>query len=84
MAKELTQPVLVLQGGRDYQVTKADYEGWQAAFAGRENVEFRWYDDLNHIFAAGEGMATPEEYGQPAHVAEKVIEDIAAWAGRQG
>ncbi len=78
-AAALEQRILILQGGRDYQVTREDFDGWQAALAGRDNVQLKWYDNLNHLFAEGEGMATPEEYSKPAHVARQVIEDIAAW-----
>jgi dienelactone hydrolase len=78
-AAALTQRILTLQGGRDYQVTREDFEGWKTALAGRDNVQLKWYDNLNHLFAEGEGMATPEEYAKPAHIAQQVIEDIAAW-----
>jgi hypothetical protein len=60
-------------------VTREDFEGWKTALAGRDNVQLKWYDNLNHLFAEGEGMATPEEYAKPAHIAQQVIEDIAAW-----
>jgi fermentation-respiration switch protein FrsA (DUF1100 family) len=81
LAATLPLPMLILQGGRDYQVTTADFEGWQAALADREDVTFQLYPDLNHLFMEGEGMATPEEYQQPGNVAGVVIDDIAAWVG---
>jgi dienelactone hydrolase len=84
MVKDVKRPLLVLQGGRDYQVTEVDFDNWRAALAGRDDVTFRLYPDLNHIFATGEGMATPEEYGEPAHVAEEVINDIADWIANHG
>ncbi|MBM3473055.1 MAG: alpha/beta fold hydrolase [Armatimonadetes bacterium] len=83
LAKTLKQPMLILQGGRDYQVTKADFDLWKAALGERADVEFRFYDNLNHEFITGEGMATPEEYmSTVGHVAQIVVEDIAAWIGR--
>jgi len=42
-------------------------------------VTFRRYADLNHLFMAGEGLSTPEEYQRPGHVAEEVMDDIAEW-----
>lgn len=78
-AATLNQPMLILQGGRDYQVTGKNFEGWEKVLGGRDNVQLKWYENLNHLFAEGEGMATPEEYSKPAHVARQVIEDIAAW-----
>jgi dienelactone hydrolase len=78
-AKNLPQPMLILGGGRDYQVTEADFDGWQAALGGRDDVSTVFYADLNHLFMAGEGMATPAEYERPGNVAQGVIDDIAAW-----
>lgn len=77
--REVTAPVVVLQGGRDYQVTEVDLERWRQALAGRPDVETRLYPDLNHLFIEGQGRATPQEYMRPGHVAEKVVADIAAW-----
>ncbi len=81
-AQRLAKPILVLQGGRDYQVTAEDFKIWQDELAGRENVTFKYYADLNHLFAEGKGMATPAEYGEPRHVAATVIRDIADWVER--
>jgi dienelactone hydrolase len=78
-AKALTQPMLILQGGRDYQVTTADYDLWKTALSSRANVQFKFYADLNHLFITGQGPITPGEYYIPGHVAEQVINDIAAW-----
>ena len=80
-AKKLTSPLLILQGERDYQVTaKEDYQGWLDALEGRDNVAFKLYPKLNHMFTEGEGaMSTPQEYYLPANVPSYVIEDIASW-----
>jgi dienelactone hydrolase len=79
MAKGLAQPMLILQGERDYQVTTVDFEGWQAALQSLPNVTLKLYPDLNHLFMAGEGKSTPAEYEIAGHVAEQVIEDIVGW-----
>jgi dienelactone hydrolase len=78
-AKGLAQPMLILQGGRDYQVTEVDFQSWQAALADRPDVTFKLYPDLNHLFVTGEGMSVPAEYEQPGNVAGAVVDDIAAW-----
>ena len=78
-AKALSQPMLILQGGRDYQVTTADFDLWKTALSPRANVQFKFNADLNHLFIAGQGSTTPNEYLVPGHVAEQVINDIAAW-----
>lgn len=78
-AAKLHIPILILQGGGDYQVTEKDFEGWRQALRSRPNVEFELYPDLNHLFMEGKGKATPAEYEQPGHVAEKVVTDIVTW-----
>jgi len=82
-AGALKQPLLILQGGRDYQVTQADFEGWRKALASRENVTFKLYPKLNHLFIAGDGRSTPADYDQPGRVANEVINDIADWISKQ-
>ncbi len=81
-AKDLKQPMLILQGGRDYQVTSVDFDGWKKALSSRPDVEMKLYPDLSHLFVAGEGKSTPAEYGTAGHVAEAVIVDIAEWISR--
>lgn len=77
----LRVPVLVLQGGRDYQVTKTDYDRWQELLKELPGARFRWYADLNHLFVTGQGMATPSEYaGSRGHVDARLIAEIASFA----
>jgi dienelactone hydrolase len=79
MAKTLKQPLLILQGQRDYQVTQADFDGWKKALGASPNATFKLYPKLNHLFMTGEGKSTPSEYEQSGNVAETVVADIAAW-----
>jgi hypothetical protein len=78
-AKSITQPILILQGQRDYQVTMDDFDGWKKELNGKPNVEFKLYLDLNHLFITGKDKCRPEEYMTPGHVAGAVIDDIATW-----
>jgi dienelactone hydrolase len=78
-AKDLQRPILILQGGRDYQVTEADFNLWKKALDGLNGVEFKFFPALNHLFIEGEGKSTPAEYEKPGHVAEEVVNDIAKW-----
>jgi pimeloyl-ACP methyl ester carboxylesterase len=78
-AKSLKQPLLILQGGRDYQVTPDSLEAWRKAVPG---ATFKTYPKLNHLFIEGEGKSLPQEYEKPGHVAEEVIADLAAWIKR--
>ncbi len=78
-AKELSMPMLILQGERDYQVTMEDFEIWQETLSSRADVELISYPGLNHLFIEGQGKITPEEYFQPGNVSKMVVDDIARW-----
>jgi dienelactone hydrolase len=78
-AKTLKQPLLILQGERDYQVTPDNLAAWKKAVP---SATFKTYPKLNHLFIEGEGKSTPAEYGKPGHVSAAVIADIAGWIKR--
>lgn len=80
IAKTLNTPILVIQGGRDYQVLASkDFKGWKDALNQRENVEFKLFKKLNHLFIEGEGKSTPQEYMVEGHVEKEVIDSIVQW-----
>ena len=84
VAQTLSQPMLFLLGGSDYQVTQADFHIWQAALGGRSDVQFILYPGLSHLFMPVEGghKATPATYTIAGHVAEEVVNEIANWIKR--
>ncbi len=82
-AESLAAPLLILQGGRDYQVTAADFAGWQT-LARRPSVTLKQYPSLNHLFVTGSGPSGPAEYEREGQVDQQVIGDIADWITRPG
>jgi uncharacterized protein len=82
-ARSLKQPMLILQGERDYQVTMTDFGRWKDALQNRPDVTFRTFPALNHLFETGAGKSTPAEYmSRPSHVSSEVIDVIAAWIAK--
>ncbi len=82
-ANQVDKPMLILQGGRDYQVTVADdLSRWRAGLAGRPDVTIRVYERDDHAFFAGDGRSTPAEYQTLQHVDAAVISEIADWITR--
>lgn len=79
VAKNLAMPILLLQGGRDYQVTKADFDIWQQTLKKKFNAKLVFFPDLNHLFINGKGMAVPDEYSKPGTVAQEAIDQISSW-----
>ncbi|MER6796502.1 alpha/beta hydrolase family protein, partial [Amycolatopsis mediterranei] len=79
-AAGLGRPILILQGGRDYQVTAAgDLARWREGLARRPDVTIRVHDADDHLFFRGEGPSTPAGYESPQHVDPAVVTDIADW-----
>lgn len=78
-AAAITRPILVIQGGRDYQVTEKDYKAWKNALSSKPGVEIIYYPELNHFMVSGQRKAVPEEYRVSRMMDRKVIQDIARW-----
>ncbi len=80
-AAGLKVPILVLQGGKDYQVTNADFEIWKSTLANDPRATFKFYPSYTHLFmpGAGSGPASPEDYSVAGNVSEEVVNDIAHW-----
>ncbi len=80
LAASLDLPILLVQGGRDYQATvEDDLARWQAGLAGGPPVTVGVYPEGNHLFIAGSGPSSPAEYGTPGHVDAQVVADVAGW-----
>jgi len=77
--RALTIPILVLAGGRDYQVPPPDVDDWLQAVGPRPNLEVKRYPALNHLFIAGEGTPSPAEYETAGRVDPAAIDDLARW-----
>ena len=83
-AAALGKPMLILQGGRDYQVTvDDDLAVWRAGLEDRANVTIRVYENDNHLFFVGSGRSTPAEYEPAQHVDPEVVAEIANWVTSQ-
>lgn len=80
-AKALSQPILVLHGGRDFQVIDTDWKLWSQALSGKATLHR--YSQLNHLGIAGEGPSSLEEYRHPGHVDATLINDVARWIKAQ-
>lgn len=82
-ASRLRQPLLLLHGGRDYQVVDADWAAWQQAVGKLPTVTLRRYPALNHLGMAGTGPGSLEEYQRRGQVDAALVADVAAWIKAQ-
>jgi len=83
IASKQSQPLLILQGENDWQVPAGELDGWKKGLSARTNVEYKSYPKLNHYMVASEQPSTGAEYAIPGNVSASVIDDIAAWLGKQ-
>ena len=77
------KPILILQGEKDFQATaEKDFSAYKQLLAGKCNVTFRLYENLNHAFVPsvyGNLMKAKQEYNVEQHISEEVIGEIANW-----
>jgi hypothetical protein len=80
IAAALDKPILICQGGRDYQATLADdLTRWQHGLDGRPNLAIRVYPADNHFFFPGSGPSSPAELAAAQHLDPQVVTDINEW-----
>ncbi|MEN3186953.1 MAG: alpha/beta fold hydrolase [Atribacterota bacterium] len=78
-AQKILVPILIIQGGRDYQVTEKDWNLWKETLVSKLAVSFQCYPSLNHLLCPGKGTPSPQEYETPNHVDGNLVQDIAEW-----
>ncbi len=77
---QITKPVLIMQGTEDFQVkADDDYLMYQEALKDHNNVSFKLYKGLNHVFISSNGKKDLTEYNQDKPVDQEVINDIATF-----
>ncbi|KQM75935.1 dienelactone hydrolase [Pedobacter sp. Leaf216] len=80
VAKSLSkQRIYILQGGNDFQVSKTDFDLWNAALEKKKNVRLKFYPDLNHLLSSQTGKGTMAQYQAAVSVSEPLVNDIALW-----
>ena len=78
-AKDITEPVLLLQGEEDYQATMVDFDLWKEAVGDRDNWRMISYPGLTHVFMPGLKTEGSAAYAGEGKVDEQVIRDIAGF-----
>ncbi len=78
-AAALEMPMLVIQGGRDYQVRESDFALWRKAFSKDMRLRPLYLPKLNHLLMTGEGESAPAEYNLVGHVDQRVLSAVAGW-----
>lgn len=80
--KTLQQPILVIQGEKDYQVTIEDFEIWKnwAQEISAENFSFLLIPQMNHILNITKNeYSLPKEYLLKGVPAQSLSDEITQW-----
>lgn len=77
MAANIKVPILMLQGGRDYQVSMTQFDIWKNKFLYYSNWTFKTYETLNHFMMEGTGIFYTYEYQTQSKMSSQVVDDIA-------
>ena len=81
--QDITVPMLVLQPERDFQITAdVDFVAMQELLADRDNVTFRLYEDLDHLFTpttATNFIEHAVSVMEGGRVDRTVLQDIVDW-----
>jgi len=82
-ARRVRQPVLILQGALDRQVSAGQADTLAAAFraGGNRDVTVRVFPRLNHLFLVSPTDGSPSEYPSltNAEVGADVLDTLATW-----
>ena len=81
-AEEIAEPVLLLQGEEDYQVTLTDFNIWKDALGGKENWQMITYPGLTHLFMPGLKTEGSAAYEREARIDAQVLADIGGFVNR--
>ena len=77
------KPMLIMQGEKDCQVkVDKDFGAYKEILAGRSDVTFKLYENLNHAFVPAiyhSILKVKKEFSVERHIGEEVIADIAHW-----
>lgn len=77
--RSVTMPVLIQQGGMDYQVTNEMLDGFLEALGPRDGLTVQRFPGLDHNFMPRTGVPRPAMYAEGGMVSDEVIAAIAEW-----
>ena len=81
--KSNEKPILIMQGEKDFQAkADPDYREFQNMLSDKDNVTFRLFPGLNHLFTVAlsdDISKSKNEYSKERHIPDEVIRTIAEW-----
>lgn len=78
VARQLSMPMLIVNGDKDYNVPASDLELWKEA-VGEQFATTISFRSLNHGLIYVEEKSTPESYNEPANTPQYVAQKMIDW-----
>jgi uncharacterized protein len=82
-AAGLAIPILVIQGGKDFQTPAGEFDVWKHALEGRANARFLFCEKCYHQLIETDSSPSLRNFAEEGHVAQSVIQELARWAKRK-
>lgn len=80
------KPLLIVQGGNDYQITEeTDFAAFKEIFGAESYATLKSYDGLNHLMVPSKGAFSGhyKEYDIPGTAGETFVNDLCSWLSEQ-
>lgn len=78
--QQVDEPIFLIQGEGDYQVSMKDYKMFRRALRKRElPYDAKSYENVNHLLIENVGEPSAKEYERPSHVEHYIIKDVVEW-----
>ena len=78
-ARGLNLPMLFMQGGHDFKVTKVDFDLWKEGLEGRPNARFVWLEKGDHLLREQPTMSVPNVYMLPGQISAEAIAALVSF-----
>jgi hypothetical protein len=82
-AEGVSIPILVVSGGKDYQVGETDFEIWKRRLEKKPGARFHLCEKCYHLMIESDAPAGPDNYKETGHVSAELIRLLASWAKRK-
>lgn len=79
LVSNISIPMLFVNGGRDYQVPVDELLKWKKSLKNRNNITYKIYPKLSHIFMEGSIKPSPKDYIKKSEVDKEFLKDLSDW-----
>ena len=79
MVKNIKEPVMVIAGSNDYEVSVDDYNAWAQALSDNDQADLKFYKDLDHLFMVRHTQSKPADSLTEGTLSPALIKDLVSF-----